>query len=290
MNLFTLRTISFSFLLAILPGLKAQERASPSVVANAESNFARTCAERGIRESFLQFFAPDSIIFAPGPQNGQKFYTDYKDKGRKLIWQPIFATIARSGELGLTSGPWEMQTSMRDQTPLAFGNFVSVWKKQPDQAWKVIVDVGVDHPRPDQRPDGVQLLLPDETSAKVDVDLARTALEKAEQNFAALIKQDAAGALPTMASENIRVFRDNSIPTVGKTAAKSLLNNSKITRKVSGGGMSESGDFAYRYGSYSTEPDTEIERGYFLSIWRMEGEQGWKLLLDLQKKAPPEKQ
>src|SRR4030081_2255218 len=84
---------------SILPVIAADENALRAVV-ESEQNFARTGVERGIRESFLQFFADDSIIFAPEPKNGKKFYTNYEERGQKLIWQPIFATVASSSELG----------------------------------------------------------------------------------------------------------------------------------------------------------------------------------------------
>jgi hypothetical protein len=95
-------------------------------LVEAEKSFSDTSAERGIRESFLQFFADDSIIFAPEPKNGKKFYSGCDDKGRKLTWRPVFATIASSGELGVTAGPWVMAKSTAEAKPIAFGDFLSV--------------------------------------------------------------------------------------------------------------------------------------------------------------------
>jgi ketosteroid isomerase-like protein len=287
-------TIFTALLLSILPALGADEPAAmPSLrtVVEAENNFAHTCLERGIRESFLQFFADDSIIFAPEPTNGKKFYTDYEDKGRKLIWLPIFATIANSGDLGVTTGPWEMQKSATDKTPLAFGDFLSIWKKQRDNSWKVIVDVGIDHPEPSKAPGDVQLLPPDEVPAKIDVDLARRRLEKAEEMLAEMLKEGAGSALTASASNDVRVLRDNSFPAIGRIAAKLMLSsdNGKMTRTKSGGGMSASGDLAYRYGSYVSERANVTERGHFLTIWKAEGDQDWKILVDLQKKEPEKK-
>jgi len=142
--------ISVGLLLSILPALGAEEHTSLQALralVATENNFSRASVEHGIRDSFLQFFADDSIIFAPEPKNGKKFYANYEDKGRKLIWQPIFATIANSADLGVTTGPWEMKSSASDDTSVAFGQFVSIWKRQPEKSWKVIVDVGIDNPQ-----------------------------------------------------------------------------------------------------------------------------------------------
>jgi ketosteroid isomerase-like protein len=274
-------------LLSILPVSRADDNALRSLV-EAENNFARTSVERGIRESFLQFFAENAIIFAPEPKNGKKFYTYYEDKGGKLMWRPIFATSASSGELGVTTGPWEMAKSKTEPTPIAFGDFLSVWRKQRDNSWKVIVDVGVDHPKPGDLPRATQLLPPNEPPVRVDLDLAHGSLEKAEKTLFAMLNENAGRAILAAASDDIRILRQNSIPAVGRKAGNVMLStdNSRTTRKSMDGGMGEAGDLAYRYGSYSSQRGNVTERGYYLTIWRAEPNGDWKIIVDLQKKAP----
>jgi hypothetical protein len=118
-------------LLSILSALGAEENASLQALralVATENNFSRASVEHGIRDSFLQFFADDSIIFAPEPKNGKKFCTNYEDKGRRLSWQPIFATIGNSAELGVTSGPWEMKYFANDSTPILRGPVLNATK------------------------------------------------------------------------------------------------------------------------------------------------------------------
>jgi ketosteroid isomerase-like protein len=275
----------------IAPRIGGQDNASLPIlraVVESERNFARNGLEHGIRASFLQFFADDSIIFAPAPTNGKAFYEKYEDKGRRLIWQPIFATVSNSGELGVTTGPWELKESATDQTSIAFGQFVSIWKKQPDNSWKVIVDVGIDNPKPAGPPPEVQLSPPSEPS-NTDINLRHRTLEKSEKMFMNRLTADAGKAISDSASEEIRVFRDDSFPAVGKEAAKIMLNSDhrKLIRKISGAAISASSDLAYRYGSYSNEHGNNIEQGYYLTIWRLDRGGDWKIILDLQKKAEP---
>ena len=268
------------------PASGADDNALRSLV-EAENNFARTSVERGIRESFLQFFAENAIIFAPEPKNGKKFYTYYEDKGRKLMWRPIFATIASSAELGVTTGPWEMAKSKTEPAPIAFGDFLSVWRKQRDNSWKVIVDVGVDHPKPSDLPRETQLLRPNEAPVRVDLDVAHGSLEKLEKTFSAMLNENAGSAILTAAGADIHILRQNSLPAVGRDAASAMLStdNSRTIRKSTDSGMSEAGDLAYRYGSYSSERENVTERGYYLTIWRAEANGGWKIIVDLQKNA-----
>src|SRR3954465_4040288 len=84
-------------------------------MAQSERNFSKKSSEVGIRESFIQFFADDSVYLSPGPVNGKKHYTEYKDKGYYLTWQPVFATVASSGDMGITTGPWEIKKSKTEQ-------------------------------------------------------------------------------------------------------------------------------------------------------------------------------
>jgi ketosteroid isomerase-like protein len=274
-------------LLSILSVSAAADENALRALVEAEKNFAATSVERGIRESFLQFFAENSIIFAPEPKNGKKFYTYYEDKGRRLNWRPIFATIAGSGELGVTTGPWELSKSKAEPAPIAHGDFLSVWRKQSDGSWKVIVDVGVDHGPPGELPGETQLLPPSNMPTKVDVDVAQRKLQQADSRLIDALKEAAGSAILAAASEHIRVLRQNSLPAAGHDAATATLgaDNTGPTRNFMDGGISSAGDLAYRYGSYEIDDDNGTERGYYLTIWRMENSD-WKILIDLQKKTP----
>ena len=285
--------LSWAIILLLAASLRAEEPASMAAlrsVVEAEKTFSKTSVERGIRESFLQFFADASVVFTPAPTNGKKFYANYDDKGRKLSWQPIFATISNAADLGFTTGPWEMKQSATDDTPIAFGDFVSIWKKQRDHSWKVIVDLGVDHPAPSGPTGEMQLVPANETLRGIDVDLARRNLEKAERTLADSLAVDAGAAITGFADDTIRVYRENSFPGIGRDAARLMLgsDHGKVTRKTAGGGVSSSGDFAYRYGSYSAERANVKERGYFLAIWKLDSNREWKIIGDVQKKPSPE--
>ena len=59
-----------------------------------------------------------------------------------------------------------------------------------------------------------------------------------------------------------------------------------MTRTQAGGGTSRASDLAYEYGGYATE---DAERGIYFSVWRLDADGDWKIVLDLQKKAPPAK-
>jgi ketosteroid isomerase-like protein len=60
----------------------------------------------------------------------------------KLTWHPDKAGVARSGELGYTSGKYKV--SFKDESGKTIsdkGKYLMVWKKQSDGAWKVLFDM-----------------------------------------------------------------------------------------------------------------------------------------------------
>lgn len=59
-----------------------------------------------------------------------------------ITWQADKADVARSGELGYTSGTYRMTFSdPSGKTVSDKGKYVTVWKKQKDGSWKVALDI-----------------------------------------------------------------------------------------------------------------------------------------------------
>ena len=132
-------------------GVIAQDAipAALAAMADTEREFARTAQVKGIRDSFLEFFAPDAIALTPDPVSARErllaqeptpFSVD------ELLWEPRTGDVAASGDIGWLTGPSTfINHSGADQTP-RYGNYLSVWRKQPDGRWRVFIDVGTGLP------------------------------------------------------------------------------------------------------------------------------------------------
>ena len=259
-------------------------------LVKAEKNFAQMSVEKNIRDSFLANFADDGIVFDPGPVNARKLYQKRPVSDAQLNWQPIFADVARAGDMGYTTGPWEFKKNKGDPKPSAHGQFFSVWKKQTDGKWKAVLDLGIDNPAPINKQSPVEIL-PNELAGKDEVDLktARRALAAAENEFDAASAKDAGAALIDASAPNIRVFRNGRFPAVGRDAARLMIgyDHGRLKAKRAGGGISRSGDLAYSYGEYTNERLDGVEHGYFVTVWRMSVGGEWQLALDVRKHDPP---
>ena len=267
-----------------LHGEDADLQKAVQSLTGAELNYNKLAQEQDFAAASVQVFADDGVVFAPGVLNGKKFWSKQTEPPI-LTWRPIFATIARSGDLGYTTGPWELRKAKGNTKPEAFGHYNTMWRKEADGVWKVIVDVGVDHPRSSEPAGKVESFVPEFPVARPES--VREKLREAENNFSELLANDAGGAVLAKAGDQIRIYRRGAIPAIGKAAAQMMLSSDhgKENRTRAGGGMSRSNDLAYSYGEYTSEHAHLTEGGIYFSIWQLDLNSEWRLVLDLQKKA-----
>src|SRR5689334_23177618 len=114
-------------------------------VASSERAFAKASVEHGMRAAFLEYFADDGVNFAPGPGNTKARFRARPEGIEPFVldWHPAIAAVARASDLGFTTGPFTITgraPAVREPTQ---GMFFSVWRRQPDGNWRVIIDGGV---------------------------------------------------------------------------------------------------------------------------------------------------
>ncbi|NHZ87067.1 MAG: hypothetical protein GWP19_14540 [Planctomycetia bacterium] len=60
------------------------------------------------------------------------------DRNTKFTWKPLYAYVAKSGELGYTFGTYKITSG----ESIEKGTYVSVWKKNSNGKWKFVLDSG----------------------------------------------------------------------------------------------------------------------------------------------------
>jgi ketosteroid isomerase-like protein len=259
-------------------------------MVQTEQAFSRMAAEKNTREAFLAFIADDGLLFRPGPVNGKKWLQEHptppSDKQPLLAWQPAFARMAATGDLGFTTGPWEFKADRKDAKASAYGHFVTLWKKQSDGSWKFVLDLGINHPMSG----GPQTLWqppapkPPRKIRRVDVAIARRAL--LDWDSAYLQRSLKHGLVKTFSSHadaDVRLYRNGSLPFIGRAASLAALEATKGQMKwtTAGGDVSRSGDLGYTYGTYEvTDAAKVIERGSYVRIWKNDADV-WRIVLDV---------
>lgn len=262
----------------------------PKSLADTERAFARMAQERGTSPAFSAFFASDGIVFKPRPTSAHAVHDGKPDDGSRLQWEPEFAAVSGSEDLGWTTGPWTWRQQAADAKPAAHGHFVSVWRKQADGTWKVALDLGISHPAPPPAVFSQAPALRAAPLSKTALEGARRTMLATEERFRSLASaKGAAAALEALAAQDLRTYRQGLLPALSKPAGLAMVAVEGPTSQAAleGCGVSSAGDLGYAYGlvSQKTASAPEPLPFTFLRVWR-KASKTWQVVLDLQIPAP----
>lgn len=277
---------TFGALLLLGSQLRAQQETRKEALASlvaAERAFAQRSVEHGVKAAFLANLGETAIVFRPGPVSGRKVYEEQESSPAMLAWTPEYADVANSGDLGFTTGPFEMRPGGASDTVARYGHYVTLWRRRAGGAWEVALDFGIPH----AAPPSVSLVVrerggpsfPSGAKARDAVLAADSLLGDAE-----LSEWE---AIAPLLSDESRIYRGGKLPEVGIAAGRQLIGTRTATYDANplGGEVAASGDLAYTYGRYLLiAPDSAAggdEEGYYLRIWRRMPSGTWRVVLDL---------
>lgn len=113
-----------------------------------EGEFMKVAADKG-SAGYMSYYAdnavevPNGEAIIQGKVNIAKTMGFLDDKKNRLTWTPVGADISSSGDLGYTYGTYEFSSKDKEgKTVVAHGKYTSIWKKQSDGSWKVVLDMG----------------------------------------------------------------------------------------------------------------------------------------------------
>jgi ketosteroid isomerase-like protein len=132
----------------------AAAKSDAAVLLQLEADFVKAAAERG-SQGYMSYYAEDAAelpngadVFR-GKESIAKTMDFLDDKNNHLTWKPVYADMAASGDLGYTYGTFEFRSRDKDgKLTVEYGKYVSIWKKQKDGSWKVVMDMGNSSPVP----------------------------------------------------------------------------------------------------------------------------------------------
>lgn len=113
-----------------------------------EADFMKAAAEHG-SQGYMSYYADDAVEvpngepLIQGKANIAKTMGFLDQKDNHLTWAPVGADISASGDLGYTYGTYEFRSNDKDGKPVVnHGKYTSIWKKQKDGSWKIVLDMG----------------------------------------------------------------------------------------------------------------------------------------------------
>ena len=116
-----------------------------------EARFAKDVLEQG-GAGFAAWFADDGVALGNGaaPLIGKVAIAksaNWSARDYQLTWTPTDAMMGPSGDMGYTWGHYEGRSKDANGNPvLTGGRYITMWRKEPDGSWKVVLDAGANDP------------------------------------------------------------------------------------------------------------------------------------------------
>lgn len=133
----------------------ARAAESAAVLLEADRAFDRETKARGV-DGWVEWFAEDGRMFPDGRDviQGKAAIRElmgplFSRPENSLRWGPVGGDMAASGDLGYTFGhSTSRRPNAAGEMADHFGKYVTIWKKQADGGWKVVLDIGNRRPGP----------------------------------------------------------------------------------------------------------------------------------------------
>jgi len=136
-----------------MPSARVSQKVTPETMKQLEGDFLKAALERG-STGYMSYYAEDAVELPNGADaivgkaNIAKGMGFLDDKNNRLTWSPVAADVSASGDLGYTWGNFEFRSKLKDGSEtVEHGKYMSIWKRQPDDTWKVAVDMGNSGPK-----------------------------------------------------------------------------------------------------------------------------------------------
>jgi hypothetical protein len=258
-------------------------------IAAAERAFARAALTEGTKPAFLSSMADSAIVFSQAePALARSVWSGRPAPTATdpaLHWGPAVVGAAASGELGYSTGPWFVQSPAGQR--VAYGQFFTIWARQPDGQYRWLLDNGISHPAPAvaEPPAQPTFTAPGLAPKPGSPAALRQARRLDEQLTASIASQGVAAAYAARLHPQARLLRDELLPLTTPAAIRAqLVKEGPRQLRPVGGRVARSGELAYTYGTYQTA-DTPAGRGSYVHLWQ-HGPAGWQLLAEICNQAP----
>jgi ketosteroid isomerase-like protein len=263
----------------------------------AERAFAARALVVGWKQAFLEYFSYSAIGFDAGrPGNAREQVSKAPDppKDLQLIWEPRYGDSAASGELGYLTGPVKNILPSRNNGQPRHSNYFSIWKRDKDGTFKVVMDAGIQTPGPVSYPMGFTRA-PHANRFTGDYDDTTPPLGTADGLLNTALRSGQARAYRMRLADGVRFHRQNMLPIVGQNAVLQWLATQPAYANADAryAESARSGDLGYTWGSYAIPSRSGVtaksdapqkidaQVGFYIRVWVRERNGQWKVAVDV---------
>ena len=255
-------------------------------MVEAERAFAARALVVGWKAAFLEYFADSAIGFDSGSvglARDQVGANPDPPKDHRLIWEPRYGDVAASGELGYLTGPVRSIQPSRDNGRPRYSTYTSIWKRERNGSFKVVMDVGVNTPGAVPFPAGFTRAA-SANRFTGDYDDTTPPLSAADGVLNSALRSGQATAYRGRLAPGARFNRQNILPIVGERNVTRWLTSQPAYAAADSryAEAARSGDLGYTWGTYAIGPRQKpTQQGFYVRVWERERNGQWKIAMDV---------
>jgi ketosteroid isomerase-like protein len=146
-------TFVLALFVALFPaGLRAESALAEykAQLLAADTAFCASAVKDGVLAAFLGVATPETKILSESGKGFDAVKSGFKDlkPTATLTWKPSEANASMGGDLGYTWGRYQYRDVGADGKPVVeTGTYVTIWRRQADGSWKVVLDGGSPDPK-----------------------------------------------------------------------------------------------------------------------------------------------
>jgi ketosteroid isomerase-like protein len=282
--------------------------AALEAMVDTERAFAMRATEVGWKDAFLEYFSDSAVGYNGeeiGPAKDQIRANPDPPKDHRLLWEPRYGDVARSGELGYLTGPSRNILPSRNNGQPRHGAYASIWKRERDGAFRVVMDVGTNTPRAPSFPERFTRA-PAANRFAGDLSDRTPPLGTADSVLNSDLKTSAVRAYRGRLAPGVRFHRPLTMPVLGEAAVLRFLATQPRYDQVDSryAECAQSGDLGYTWGTWNrrlppargragaagtgpaagrgAKPAPErFETGIYTRVWVRDRSGQWKVVLDV---------
>lgn len=258
--------------------------ANVNMVIDADKSFNKLLERKGIKSGFLAVADPEGIVFKPNPVKITDFYNNIDRQPGTLTMRPNFARIAVNGDLAFTAGTYLYQNGNND-TDKVFGDYVSIWRTDDENKFKLLLNLGIQHPEAEQEaltdfknPDSVKRVAPSK-----DPFSGKRVIMATDNLFNHSLSLSTLAAYKEFLSPEGRYYFPGFEPLTGQEKIMKFIDNEAITitAQTTNAGRSTSNDLAYTYGKARIKKGEIVSDYNYVRIWEIDANHKWDILLEV---------
>ena len=258
------------------------------MIRRTERGFAKATGEIGIRNGFSMFFTDDCIAPPDSTPVRARLLArpaPIEPRVTTLVWEPLYGDIARSVDLGYLTGPSSYQDAEGKTQHIVY---FSVWRRQLDGLWRVVLDAGMDQPSlAPEFANGTFRAAPDpawsDSLSPAAAAGATAELRQVDTAFLAALGKDAKQAYAAALAEHPRVHRDGQHPLLDRAAilAWAATQPRMLSAHVIKADASAAGDFGWTFGACEYMKEGKLQHAGYTHVWKRDARGHWRIVADL---------